>query len=151
MADFKKYFESMEKIKVLKTQELINEAENESRIGFSPQDEIALRHEVVVPDQAGGINNKNVRIANLTAMEVLAIKKAGMLITWLESKRGDEGYKGKEINEFIKEIQRDITLLLNVSVSRKGYLLDNLLSPKKRFTMGQEMTERKSIFQPKDA
>jgi len=84
-------------------------------------------------------------------MEVLAIKKAGMLITWLESKRGDEGYKGKEINEFIKEIQRDITLLLNVSVSRKGYLLDNLLSPKKRFTMGQEMTERKSIFQPKDA
>jgi hypothetical protein len=150
MADFRKYFESMEKIKVLKTQELIHEAEQEGRIGFTPQDEIALRHEIVIPDQFTGINTKSMRIANLTPMETIAVKKAGMLVTWLDSKRGSEGYNGDEMNAFIREIQRDVNLLLNVSVSRKGWLLDNILSPKKRFTLGNEMTERKGIFQPKE-
>ena len=148
--DFRKYAENIDKLKALKTHELIHADEQDNRIAFTPQDEVAMRHEIMTPDNDGNLINRSSRMANLNAMESIAVKKAGMLVTWLESMRKTEGMKGSiELDEFVEEVKRDMNVVCNISVSRKGWLIDNILSPVKKITLST-VGERKSMFAKKN-
>jgi hypothetical protein len=146
LVDWGQYAENLEKIKAIKQTETI--MDQAGGLEFPPEDEIALRHQLITPADALNLITKNLRIANLNPNEVIIARKAAILITWLESMKGSypDLEKDKYMSELIEEILNDISILLNISVSKKGWLVDNILNPKKRFTLFGERAEKRGLI-----
>lgn len=145
LVDWSKYAENLEKLKAIRTTEMLEAADE--GLQFPPEDEIALRHSLITPEQALSFINKNMRIGNLDSFEKLIISKAAMLITFFQAMQSSYVLKDDlNLKELITEIKNDISLILNISVSKKGWLVDNILNPRKRFSLFGDRVEKKGLF-----
>jgi hypothetical protein len=146
LVDWNKYAENLEKLKAIKTTEMLGAAEADTA-NFPPDDEIALRHELITPEKAMIFINKNMRVANLDPFEKIIVRKASNLVTWLIGMSASYKLQSDPyLKELVTEIKDDISVILNVSVSKKGWLVDNILNPKKRFTLFGERIEKRGLF-----
>jgi hypothetical protein len=102
-----------------------------------------MRHQLTVPDVSDTIITRDTRIANLRGRDVLVVKKGFLFLTWLKSIK--EIYKLQNdatLNELYLEVKNDISSRLNLSVSEGGKLIEDLLSPRKKFSIIQEKPQK---------
>lgn len=121
--------------------------DGDQRIQLSPETDVEFRAELTKPYTGDDMVNKNLRTANLERMEYMVIKRASIFQTWLDSFSKDHDLKqDKNIVALKSEIFKDIGIILNMSVSKKGWLLDNILNPKKRFSFFADKSEKRGIL-----
>lgn len=124
-----RYAEKMDRILAMRD---VDQAESPT-IGLPPVDEIALRHELTTPD-IPKLLTRNMRTANLSNNEFLVVRKVSAFYTWLTSlARTHNLTRDTNIIQLENEIIYDLNVILNTSVAKKGWLVDNILNPKKRF------------------
>lgn len=146
--DWEEYYQELEKIRSMKMQEQI--AETERNVVFPPSDEIALRHDIIFPAPFDNIENKNITSANLSNEELFIVRKLGLFITWLETIMKEYKMNNGVMKSFFEEINNDCNLILTSSVAKKGWLIENILNPKKTFKLLGERAEKKKLFGGKE-
>ncbi|MEM5867198.1 MAG: hypothetical protein QXG39_04695 [Candidatus Aenigmatarchaeota archaeon] len=146
--NWEKYYEELEKIRNMKMQEEIMESER--NVVFPPSDEIALRHDIIFPAPFNSIENKNITSANLSNEELFTIRKVGLLINWLETIKEQYQINDGTMKNFFEEVNKDCNLILTSSVAKKGWLIENILNPKKTFRLLGERAEKKKLFGGKE-
>lgn len=146
--DVEKFQRRLDTIRAIKTQDMIAEDDNRGRISFSPQDEIALKHQILNPDPSLDIHTKNLRSGRLDAIQVQALNMAGFLVSFLESMNRENKMNN---NPLIQEVEKDMNTKLNTSVSRDGWLMNSILNPVKKYSItGGEGTTSLFNRKPKE-
>lgn len=147
MSEYEKYRTNLAKlISADETAEAAEEVDK-LRANLPPESDIDLRNSLTMPDMTDDILSKNMRTAYLSKEEFLVARKGGIFLTWLDGFVKSNGLD--EDNNLIalrREIHQDIAIILNLSVAKKGWLLDNLLNPKKRFSFFNEGRQEKKML-----
>jgi len=149
---FDKYAERLNQILAMKKAEAIAQDE-EMQQGFAPEDEIAFKHNLIHPEKtrSGNFLSRDMRTANLSSMEYVISKRVFIYLTWLRSlittrKLQDD----QNMTELQDEVKEDMEGILNLSVAKKGWLVDNILNPKKKFSITTDRADSKRILQRKE-
>jgi hypothetical protein len=136
-ANWEKYQQNLQELMVMGEVNRFDSSMSNSRVIISPETDIALQHQLVVPDVTKSeLISKNLRISNLKQIDHAKINVGGMLLTYLNGLVKSKNLElDKNLSLLEEEILEDINIVQNTSVSRNGWFLAELLSPRKRFQM----------------
>ena len=151
MIDWEEYSNKMKKILAMRDHDSLDEEDRQTN-GFPPQDDIQLRHELITPSDPIQLINKNLRTGNLSNIESMAVRKAGLFATWISHIKGTYNIgQDKNLLALEDELKDDIAIVLNLSTSKKGWLIDNILNPKKKYQFtGERGEKRAGLFQKRE-
>lgn len=119
----------------------------DERIFLPPESDVALRHELITPGAFDDLISKALRTGNFSPFREIQIKTGCFFLTYIQSfmksfdLEDNTNMKGVNI-----ECMKDVGILSNISVSAKGYLVDAILTQKKKIGFGPEKNEKRGFL-----
>lgn len=142
---WEKYQKNLEEIMVMSQIQKISDNISD-RVSITPENEIALQHGLITPDQSENIITKNLRMGNFNKLDHVKVSVAGFLFSHLEAlKKSKKLDFDQNLSLLQEEILTDVNIVQNSSVSRSGYLVDGILNPKKRFQILPDRVDKKKL------
>lgn len=136
------YTEKLSKIIALHDHEVLEKEEMIN--GFPPTDDIQFRHELITPSDPDSLVSRSLTTGNLTPIEAMTIRKAGLFATWINSIKGTFNLsEDKNLIDLENEVKKDIAIVANISKSKKGWLVDTALNPKKKYQFFGDRGEKR--------
>lgn len=143
-SDWDAYQIKLNKIATMHDQEVIERSE-ENPSGFPPQDDTQFKHEIITPIDPSQLNiSRGLRTSNLNPYQLMAVTKAGLFLSWINSVKGTFNLSAdKNLLDLEEEVKRDVSFILNTAPSAKGWLINNMFAPKKKWEISGERAKSK--------
>ena len=144
--DWKKYEKKLADLAIMEQVNKLDQTNN-TRMNIPPENEIGLQHGLITPDSnKNEIINKNLRIGNLNPRDHVKVNVGGMFLSYLEGLTQSKNLQSdKNLILLKEEILQDVNIVQNSSVSKGGWFLQELLSPKKRFQLLPDRNDKKTL------
>lgn len=148
MSSYEKLVESIRHVMAYNELEKVNQTQK--MVTMSPENEIGLAYHLVTPDNTEELISKNLRIGNLSPTEHMKVMAGVLFLSWLVDKI-NSGKLTKAGGELLrKEVFTDMSGVALTSASKGGALMEEILSPKRRFQM-LEPRENKKLAETRES
>lgn len=119
----------------------------DERIQIPPESDVALRHELITPGAFNELISKTLRIGNFNKFREFQVKAGCFFLTYIQSFMESFGFTNNlNMTGLNIETMKDVGVVANISVSQKGYLLDGVLTQKKKIGFGPEKNEKRGFL-----
>jgi len=116
-------------------------------VSIPPENDTAFKNELTNPSSSDAFISKDLRISKLDKFEKFMVKRVFFYRTYLDSIMNSFGWTNDEnMNELKGEVGNDIRAVLNISVSEAGWLIEQLLTQRKKLGLMPEKNEPKGFL-----